>query len=72
VNSGIDQSEKQTDQAAKDLVKKFMKDAKKVDKKKAEQFPRKELGVERDLKCRASTCPSILEFVQSLGLSFEL
>ena len=33
--SGIDQSEKQTDQAAKDLVKKFMKDAKKVDKKKA-------------------------------------
>src|ERR1700704_3744545 len=31
--SGIDQSEKQTDQAAKDLVKKFMKDAKKVDKK---------------------------------------
>src|SRR5258705_666179 len=33
--SGIDQSEKQTDQAAKDLVKKFLKDAKKVDKKKA-------------------------------------
>ncbi len=33
--SGIDQSEKQTDQAAKDLVKKFMKDANKVDKKKA-------------------------------------
>lgn len=33
--SGIDQSEKQTDQAAKDLVKTFMKDAKKVDKKKA-------------------------------------
>jgi hypothetical protein len=33
--SGIDQSEKQTDQAAKDLVKKFMQDAKKVDKKKA-------------------------------------
>jgi hypothetical protein len=33
--SGIDQSEKQTDQATKDLVKKFMQDAKKVDKKKA-------------------------------------
>ncbi len=33
--SGIDQSEKQTDQAAKDLVNKFMKDAKKVDKKKS-------------------------------------
>jgi hypothetical protein len=33
--SGIDQSEKQTDQAARDLVKKFMQDAKKVDKKKA-------------------------------------
>jgi hypothetical protein len=33
--SGIDQSEKQADQAAKDLVKTFMKDAKKVDKKKA-------------------------------------
>jgi hypothetical protein len=32
---GIDQSEKQTDQAARDLVKKFMQDAKKVDKKKA-------------------------------------
>jgi len=31
--SGIGQSEKQTDQAAKDLVKKFVKDAKKVDKK---------------------------------------
>jgi uncharacterized membrane protein len=31
--NGIGQSEKQTDQAAKDLVKKFMKDAKKVDKK---------------------------------------
>ncbi len=30
---GIDQSEKQTDQAAKDLVQKFLKDAKKVDKK---------------------------------------
>jgi hypothetical protein len=30
---GIGQSEKQTDQAAKDLVKKFVKDAKKVDKK---------------------------------------
>ena len=33
--SGIDQSEKQTDQAAKNLVQKFLKDAKKVDKKKA-------------------------------------
>jgi hypothetical protein len=31
--SGVGQSEKQTDQAAKDLVKKFVKDAKKVDKK---------------------------------------
>jgi hypothetical protein len=31
--NGIGQSEKQTDQAAKDLVKKFVKDAKKVDKK---------------------------------------
>ena len=30
--SGIGQSEKQTDQAAKDLVKKFLKDARKVDK----------------------------------------
>ena len=30
---GIDQTEKQTDQAAKDLVQKFLKDAKKVDKK---------------------------------------
>ena len=30
--NGIGQSEKQSDQAAKDLVKKFMKDAKKVDK----------------------------------------
>ena len=29
----IGQSEKQTDQAAKDLVSKFVKDAKKVDKK---------------------------------------
>jgi hypothetical protein len=33
--NGIGQSEKQTDQAAKDLVKKFVKDAKKVEKKKA-------------------------------------
>jgi hypothetical protein len=31
--NGIGQSEKQTDQAARDLVKKFVKDAKKVDKK---------------------------------------
>jgi hypothetical protein len=31
--NGIGQSEKQSDQAAKDLVKQFMKDAKKVDKK---------------------------------------
>jgi hypothetical protein len=31
--NGIGQSEKQTDQAAKDLVSKFVKDAKKVDKK---------------------------------------
>ena len=30
--NGIGQSEKQSDQAAKDLVKKFLKDAKKVDK----------------------------------------
>jgi hypothetical protein len=33
--NGIGQSEKQADQAAKDLVKKFVKDAKKVDKKSA-------------------------------------
>ena len=33
--NGIGQSEKQTDQAAKDLVKKFVKDEKKVEKKKA-------------------------------------
>ena len=33
--NGIGQSEKQADQAAKDLVKKFVKDAKKVDKKGA-------------------------------------
>jgi hypothetical protein len=33
--NGIGQSEKQADQAAKDLVKQFMKDAKKVDKKNA-------------------------------------
>jgi uncharacterized membrane protein len=33
--NGIGQSEKQTDQAARDLVKQFLKDAKKVDKKKA-------------------------------------
>jgi hypothetical protein len=32
---GIGQSEKQADQAAKDLVKKYLKDAKKVDKKNA-------------------------------------
>jgi hypothetical protein len=31
--NGIGQSEKQSDQAAKDLVKQFLKDAKKVDKK---------------------------------------
>lgn len=31
--NGIDQSEKQADQAAKDLVQRFMKDAKKVEKK---------------------------------------
>jgi hypothetical protein len=31
--SGVGQSEKQTDQAARDLIKKFMKEAKKVDKK---------------------------------------
>jgi hypothetical protein len=30
--NGIGQSEKQSDQAAKDLVKQFLKDAKKVDK----------------------------------------
>ena len=30
--TGVDQSEKQTDQAAKDLVSKFLKDGKKVDK----------------------------------------
>jgi hypothetical protein len=33
--NGIGQSEKQADQAAKDLVKKYLKDAKKVDKKNA-------------------------------------
>ncbi|MEA2551827.1 MAG: hypothetical protein QOJ65_3 [Fimbriimonadaceae bacterium] len=33
--NGIGQSEKQADQAAKDLVKQFLKDAKKVDRKKA-------------------------------------
>ena len=31
--NGVGQSEKQTDQAPKDLVKKFVKDAKRVDKK---------------------------------------
>ena len=31
--NGINQSEKQADQAAKDLVERFMKDAKKVEKK---------------------------------------
>ena len=31
--NGVGPSEKQTDQAAKDLVEKFVKDAKKVDKK---------------------------------------
>ena len=35
--NGIGQSEKQTDQAAKDLVKKFVKDAKKVDKNLAKK-----------------------------------
>ena len=33
--NGINQSEKQSDQAAKDLVQRFMKDAKKVEKKNA-------------------------------------
>jgi hypothetical protein len=33
--NGIGQSEKQSDQAAKDLVKQFLKDARKVDKKRA-------------------------------------
>lgn len=33
--NGIGQSEKQSNQAAKDLVKNFLKDAKKVDKKRA-------------------------------------
>src|SRR5882762_1537087 len=35
--NGIGQSEKQTDQAAKDLVSKFLKDAKKVDKNLAKK-----------------------------------
>jgi hypothetical protein len=35
--NGVGQSEKQTDQAAKDLVSKFVKDAKKVDKKIAKK-----------------------------------
>jgi hypothetical protein len=35
--NGISQSEKQTDQAAKDLVKKFVKDARKVDKNLAKK-----------------------------------
>jgi len=35
--NGIGQSEKQSDQAAKDLVKKFVKDAKEVDKKQAKK-----------------------------------
>jgi uncharacterized membrane protein len=35
--NGVDQSEKQTDQAAKDLVSKFLKDAKKVDKNLAKK-----------------------------------
>lgn len=33
--NGIGKSEKQANQAAKDLVKSFLKDAKKVDKKNA-------------------------------------
>lgn len=33
--NGIGQSEKQADEAAKNLVKRFLKDAKKVDKKSA-------------------------------------
>jgi hypothetical protein len=33
--NGINQSEKQSDQAAKDLVQRFMKDARKVEKKNA-------------------------------------
>ena len=33
--NGIGQSEKQANQAAKDLIKKFVNDAKKVDNKKA-------------------------------------
>jgi hypothetical protein len=35
--NGIGQSEKQTDQAAKDLVKQFVKDAQKVDKNLAKK-----------------------------------
>jgi hypothetical protein len=35
--NGVGQSEKQTDQAAKDLVKQFMKDARKVDKNLAKK-----------------------------------
>ena len=35
--NGVGQSDKQTDHAAKDLVNKFVKDAKKVDKKAAKQ-----------------------------------
>ena len=43
--NGIGQSEKQANQAAKDLVKQFMKDAKKVDKnlKKSAQLTFTEL-----------------------------
>ena len=35
--NGVGQSEKQTDQAAKDLVSKFVKDARKVDKSLAKK-----------------------------------
>lgn len=35
--NGIGQSEKQSDQAAKDLVSKFLKDSKKVDKNLAKK-----------------------------------
>jgi hypothetical protein len=35
--NGVGQSEKQTDQAAKDLVTQFLKDAKKVDKSLAKK-----------------------------------
>jgi hypothetical protein len=34
---GVGQSEKQTDQASKDLISKFVKDAKKVDKSLAKK-----------------------------------